>query len=1254
MFLSADDNNDSARMSKSFKIILGICAALLAVVVLAMFAFAAGVNIGVEGLGAESSGNASWTPGSAGVSGSVTASSSTGCTGTTYTSRNGTLVFTNNSGEAAVLSFDYQVALNGGTVLIDGNSIGNDGSFTKFLAADETVAVVITSNEANSNATSIDIDNIKLEAETEVVVTFEAASNGSYSVNGSAITSQTQLTFSNSEAVAVSASPAGGYKFVGWYNETTGDYFELTASVSVFFTEDLTVRPVFTQSSTPVFKVGKQMFLDLDEAVSFCESSDESVVVLVSNGTLPAGDYTIPDGVTLLVPFDDAHTVYTNEPGIVYGSHSNPTAYMTLTMADGAAITVEDGGKISVPSKLSATGTGINSWNGTPTGAGGRVVMNGSSSIVLNSGAGLYCYGYISGSGNIIAQPGAVVYEAMQFRCWRGGTATSRMTSGVFPMSQYYIQSIEVPVTFHAGSEEKVYAAINANSQAYTAEATFIGSTGMFRVTEGSITKRYDGARDRLVVDVDGDCSLGNLALVLGSFLNLDTTNFDMPINNNITLIVHSGTITCDLNVALLPGVELIIDENASAKVSAGKSIYVYDKSEWGPYAASGQQLVVVGYSTVNGTTAKRTASSLVDATIDVNGVFEIYGDIYTTESGANIISSQGTGQILFKSAAGTNTITQQATQGGTGGTTITKIDIPITSAKLRHGPNRVVSDEYLETDGAEANTVYTYCAECDAWDAQIHNHSGFTVIWVNWDGTELEVDENVPAETLPTYDGETPEKEGDAQYTYTFIGWTPTVSPVTGDVTYTADFDSTVNFYDVTWVIDGVETTEQYEYGQTPEHEDPVKEPTAQYTYTFIGWTPEIREVTTDATYTAVFTENAVTFTVTFKNYDGEVLLETEVPYGEVPVFTGDEPVKESDGNFAYSFAGWYKTPSACYGPATYVAEFNGVALESAILDEDLKFSTVALSLFNDLSINFNMDSAVLTDAGYTEVFVISTVDNRATLINGIANGAKTTFSYKGISPQYMNTTVYSIIFAVKDNVLYRGNTIEYSIADYCMYFLNDPSGTSDYDKALYALLVDLLEYGANAQRYVDFRADDLANGFLEGDTLLFGNGATVFATESDYATTDPVSDPLADWTDVQVLLDKAFRIRIKFTAADVTGLKIVAESNGKVWTYDAGAFVQDGADVYYVDFAGFNFAQLKDVVSFTVKNADDEAVSSTVSYSAQSYVNFVNENQELFENAIGAEMTLKLTDLANSLMRLGESAKVFIEEAVAAAQAA
>ncbi|MBR5947323.1 MAG: hypothetical protein IKZ82_01580, partial [Clostridia bacterium] len=41
----------------------------------------------------------------------------------------------------------------------------------------------------------------------------------------------------------------------------------------------------------------------------------------------------------------------------------------------------------------------------------------------------------------------------------------------------------------------------------------------------------------------------------------------------------------------------------------------------------------------------------------------------------------------------------------------------------------------------------------------------GFTVTWVNWDGTELEVDEAVEAGAMPEYNGEEPTKEGNAQY---------------------------------------------------------------------------------------------------------------------------------------------------------------------------------------------------------------------------------------------------------------------------------------------------------------------------------------------------------------------------------------------------------------------------------------------------------------------------------------------------------
>lgn len=66
-----------------------------------------------------------------------------------------------------------------------------------------------------------------------------------------------------------------------------------------------------------------------------------------------------------------------------------------------------------------------------------------------------------------------------------------------------------------------------------------------------------------------------------------------------------------------------------------------------------------------------------------------------------------------------------------------------------------------------------------------------FTVIWKNEDGTVLETDENVSTGTTPAFNGTEPTKESDGVATFEFIGWTPAVSPVTGDVTYTATYNA-------------------------------------------------------------------------------------------------------------------------------------------------------------------------------------------------------------------------------------------------------------------------------------------------------------------------------------------------------------------------------------------------------------------------------------------------------------------------------
>lgn len=77
-----------------------------------------------------------------------------------------------------------------------------------------------------------------------------------------------------------------------------------------------------------------------------------------------------------------------------------------------------------------------------------------------------------------------------------------------------------------------------------------------------------------------------------------------------------------------------------------------------------------------------------------------------------------------------------------------------------------------------------------------------YTVTWKNYNGEVLETDANVKEGSLPTYNGATPTKNADEQYTYVFDGWEPQISEVRADVTYTAKFTQRLNGN----LIDGVD----------------------------------------------------------------------------------------------------------------------------------------------------------------------------------------------------------------------------------------------------------------------------------------------------------------------------------------------------------------------------------------------------------------------------------------------------------------
>ena len=190
--------------------------------------------------------------------------------------------------------------------------------------------------------------------------------------------------------------------------------------------------------------------------------------------------------------------------------------------------------------------------------------------------------------------------------------------------------------------------------------------------------------------------------------------------------------------------------------------------------------------------------------------------------------------------------------------------------------------------------------------------------------------------------------KPADAQYTYTFKEWDPSLTTVTGEKTYTAVYANTLNKYDITWMIpddvNGTLTnyaatvTPNVDYGTVPVYNNGVNPELAsdiptEYEWRFAGWSltaggaklESIPAVSGPATYYALFTKVLAPEQVIW-NIEG--VTNTELwGIGETPEWRHDTPTKADANGYKYTFTHWDPTPVAVVqhgGPYTYYAQFS------------------------------------------------------------------------------------------------------------------------------------------------------------------------------------------------------------------------------------------------------------------------------------------------------------------------------------------
>ena len=575
------------------------------------------------------------------------------------------------------------------------------------------------------------------------------------------------------------ATPDDGYKFFAWQTvdeNGVGTLFPEKAYDSEIlghsFTSSTTIRPIFLPADQATFIIkedpNKTPYYDLQEALNIANTTNGYSTVVFNaptkgtTGTLyPRKNadgtiipYEVPAGVTLLIPGDAAYTCKNDKlaEADYAESYSKPTAgaYAKLIMEDGVQLNVK--GVLNVhglPCAAMGSNGSVNAF--------GQIHLQGNASVTMQSSSKLYAYGYITGesSTNVTIDEGAYLYELFQFTDWRGGTAASRVVGNankykVFPIAQYYAQNVEAPLTLIYGATQRVMTAVRVDflgTKTYAADIPLVvsgESGGMFCLTDGTMLKRtYDSQTDYVTYEIIGqglDTKVFLSDISMSMYITVNSSDYVLPINNNIHVIAKNITLDSKYDVSLLPGSSVTINDDARLLISEG-NFYVMDgydrlvtqnESRVGYFGSGPKVLAPVPYSPTRPSTVNRTLTDESHAQLIVNGSVEIAqgAQLITTSKGSSIISTKD-GAIVDdqNQQSFTASTLYQAPQVSSD---VSYIAISTTPAKLRNSDGT-----YVETSKVYPGT-YTYYITNESTKAGVWSLPPATIDDTSWEGTSV------------------------------------------------------------------------------------------------------------------------------------------------------------------------------------------------------------------------------------------------------------------------------------------------------------------------------------------------------------------------------------------------------------------------------------------------------------------------------------------------------------------------------------